>query len=42
MNEALKCDIDPGLDTLHKILSDQLLLQGKTDEALSQLKRPCG
>jgi protein O-mannosyl-transferase len=38
VNEALKCDIDPGLDILHKTLSDKLLLQGNIDEALSQLE----
>jgi tetratricopeptide (TPR) repeat protein len=37
INEALKCDVDPELDVLHKMLSDQLLLQGRIDEALSQL-----
>ena len=36
--EALKCDSDPKLDFLHKNLADQLLLQGKTDEALSQME----
>ena len=36
--EALKCDSDPELDFLHKNLADQLLLQGKTDEALSQME----
>lgn len=38
IHEALKCDIDPELDILHKTLSDQLLLQGKIAEALSQLE----
>ena len=38
IQEALKCDIDPSLDFLHKTLSDQLLLQGKMDEALIQLE----
>ncbi len=36
--EALKCDSDPQLDFLHKSLADQLLLQGKRDEALSQME----
>ena len=36
--EALKCDNDPQLDFLHKSLADQLLLQGKKDEALIEMK----
>ena len=38
VHEALKCDIDPGLDILYKTLSDQLLLQGKIDEAMCQME----
>lgn len=36
--EALTCDSDPQLDFLHKNLADQLRLQGKMDEALSQME----
>jgi protein O-mannosyl-transferase len=35
VQEALKSPVDPELDVLHKFLSDQLLLQGKIDEALT-------